>query len=55
MSAGDSFKVDGTWNGGTIRLGNYYLWVDGSGKLRMKSGAPTSDTDAGSVIVGTQT
>jgi hypothetical protein len=35
------------------RLGNYYLWVDGSGKLRIKSGVPTSDGDG--TVVGTQT
>lgn len=52
MDAGDSFKVDGTWNGGTIRLGNYYLWVDATGDLRIKSGAPANDTDG--TIVGTQ-
>lgn len=52
MSAGDSFKVDGTWNGGTILFGSYYLWVDGSGRLRIKSSAPSSDTDG--TVVGTQ-
>jgi hypothetical protein len=34
-------------------LGGYHLWVDGSARLRIKSGAPTSDTDG--VVVGTQT
>jgi hypothetical protein len=29
-----------------------HLWVDASGKLRIKAGAPTSDTDG--TIVGTQ-
>lgn len=53
MSAGDSFGMDGTWNGGTLRLGAYYLWVDTTGDLRIKSGAPTGDTDG--TIVGTQT
>lgn len=33
-------------------LGAYALWVDSAGKLRIKSGAPTSDTDG--TIVGTQ-
>lgn len=35
-----------------LYLGAYALWVDGGGKLRIKSGAPTSDTDG--VIVGLQ-
>ena len=30
----------------------YYLWVDSSGRLRIKSGAPTSDTDG--AVVGSQ-
>lgn len=53
MGTGDSFAVDGTWNGGTIRLGAYRLWVDAAGALRIKSGAPSSDTDG--TVVGTQT
>lgn len=52
MGAGDSFQVEGTWNAGTFRLGAYYLWVDSTGDLRIKSGAPTSDTDG--TVVGTQ-
>lgn len=52
MEAGDSFMVDGTWNGGMMLLGAYRLWVDAAGKLRMKSGNPTSDTDG--TVVGTQ-
>jgi hypothetical protein len=52
MGSGDSFQVDGTWNGGTFRMGSYYLWVDTSGRLRIKSGAPTSETDG--TVVGTQ-
>lgn len=31
----------------------YYLWVSSTGVLRIKSGAPTSDTDGASV--GSQT
>lgn len=53
LGAGDSLKVDGTWNGGTILLGGYRLWVDGSGLLRIKSSAPSSDTDG--TVVGAQT
>jgi hypothetical protein len=38
---------------GRLKLGNYNLWVDAAGKLRIKSGNPTGDTDG--VIVGAQT
>jgi hypothetical protein len=40
------------WNGGHFEMGAYRLWVDSSGRLRIKSGAPSSDTDG--TIVGTQ-
>lgn len=44
------------WNqvsgGAPLTLGVYQLWVDAGGRLRMKSGAPISDTDG--TIVGTQ-
>lgn len=43
----------GAWNTSHLRLGNYRLWVDSSGRLRIKNGAPTSDTDG--TVVGTQT
>ena len=43
---------DGAWNGIPLRLGSYYLWVDSTGDLRIKNGAPSSDTDG--TIVGTQ-
>jgi hypothetical protein len=36
-----------------IAFGGYFLWVDATGVLRIKSGAPTSDTDG--TVVGTQT
>lgn len=35
-----------------IYVGSYALWVDSTGDLRIKSGAPTSDTDG--TVVGTQ-
>jgi hypothetical protein len=35
-----------------LQLGNYFLWVDSNGKLRIKNGAPKSNTDG--TIVGTQ-
>jgi hypothetical protein len=53
MGSGDHFKVDGTWNGGVIQMGAYYLWVDSTGDLRIKSGAPANDTDG--TVVGAQT
>lgn len=43
----------GSWNGTHPILGSYHLWVDSSGRLRIKSGSPSSDTDG--TIVGTQT
>jgi hypothetical protein len=42
-----------TFSASPLILGTYYLWVDGSGNLRIKNGAPTSATDG--VVVGTQT
>lgn len=39
-------------NPATIQIDNYHLWVDNSGRLRIKSSAPTSDTDG--TVVGTQ-
>ena len=41
----------GTYNK-PLTLGSNNLWVDGSGKLRIKSGTPSSDTDG--TVVGTQ-
>lgn len=40
------------WNKNLFNLGAYYFWVDSYGKLRIKNGTPTSDTDG--TIVGTQ-
>jgi len=34
-------------------FGSYFLWVDATGVLRIKNGAPASDTDG--TVVGTQT
>jgi hypothetical protein len=52
MDTGDSFMVDGAWNGGRLILGGYHLWVDGTGKLKIKFGAPTGIDDG--TIVGVQ-
>lgn len=46
------FNLAGAFDSGRLMLGAYYLWVDATGDLRIKSGAPTSDTDG--TIVGTQ-
>jgi len=43
----------GAYNGPHLVLGAYHLWVSSGGKLYVKSGAPTTDTDG--TIVGTQT
>lgn len=43
----------GGWDGAHLMLGAHHLWVDASGVLRIKSGAPTSDTDG--TVVGAQT
>lgn len=40
------------WNYSPLVLGDYTFWVDALGRLRIKNGTPTSDTDG--TIVGTQ-
>ena len=45
MGTGQHFQLDGTWDGGHFLMGNYHMWIDGTGKPRLKNGAPTSDTD----------
>ena len=40
---------ESAWDAGHLQLGSYHLWVDGSDDLRIKDGAPSSDTD-GEVI-----
>jgi hypothetical protein len=52
MADGDAFRVQGTWDGGALILGTYRLWVDSTGDLRIKNGAPASDTDG--TVVGAQ-
>src|ERR1035437_222231 len=44
-----SLKLGQTWNDRGLELGNYRLWVDRTGKLRIKQGAPAHDTD-GSIV-----
>lgn len=43
---------DHAWDKNRLSLGDYRLWVDGSGKLRINNGPPGFDTDG--TIVGTQ-
>jgi len=45
-------NLSSAWNNQHLTLGNYCIWVDSSGRLRIKNGVPTSDTDG--TIVGTQ-
>lgn len=35
----------GSYSSGHAILGNYHLWIDSTGKLRIKNGVPTSDLD----------
>lgn len=42
----------GDWQGPHMIMGIYHIWVDDTGDLRIKSGAPTSHDDG--AIVGTQ-
>jgi hypothetical protein len=52
-SAADNVIVaSSVWNQSLMRLSGYYFWVDSSGRLRIKFGAPTSESDG--TIVGTQ-
>jgi hypothetical protein len=46
-------KIQGINLQNKLLLGGYHIWVDNYGKLRIKNGAPASDTDG--TVVGTQT
>lgn len=52
FDANGLLRLENAYDGGHVLLGSHHLWVDGSGRLRIKSSAPTSDTDG--TIVGTQ-
>lgn len=53
MPIGDSFRfVGGGWNNGNLQLGTHFIWVDATGDLRIKNGAPASDLDG--TVIGTQ-
>jgi hypothetical protein len=49
---GNAGTTGSTWNGTHFKMGAYHLWIDTSGRLRIKNGAPTSETDG--TVVGTQ-
>lgn len=50
----DLVITGGAWDSvARFRMGPYFLWVDSSGRLRIKNGAPAGDTDG--TVVGTQT
>jgi len=49
----DTSGSGGTWNTSHLVLGIYHLWIDASGKVRIKNSAPSGDTDG--TVVGTQT
>ncbi len=52
-TADDGLHINGSaWNGRHFAMGNYHMWVDTTGDLRINNGAPISDTDG--VVVGTQ-
>ncbi|MDF2724100.1 MAG: hypothetical protein K0Q59_3775 [Paenibacillus sp.] len=41
--------IGGAWNGPHLIMGAYHLWIDATGALRMKNGAPASDLDGSPV------
>ena len=48
-----NMKADGSWGSGKhIILGNYHLWIDTQNRLRIKNGAPNTETDG--TVVGSQ-
>lgn len=53
LTDGNVNVTGGAWNSGHCILGAAHLWIDSANRLRIKSGAPTFDTDG--VVVGTQT
>lgn len=53
VSTNGSIRAEGgAWNSGKLLLGSYRVWVDSTGRLRIKSGDPTGDTDG--TVVGAQ-
>jgi len=53
LDGSQGFKTSSSaWGAGPLILGAYYFWVDATGDLRIKSGAPTTDLDG--AVVGDQ-
>lgn len=53
VAEGGGLEVASAWNAlNLLRIGSYSVWVDAAGRLRIKAGNPTSDTDG--AIVGSQ-
>jgi predicted Fe-Mo cluster-binding NifX family protein len=50
-SAGTKIN-NSNWDGRHLLLGSWHIWIDASGRLRMKASAPTTESDG--VIIGTQ-
>lgn len=48
---GGHLYCEGKWDGGTLAMGGYHLWVDSSNRLRIKYGLPTSEFDGTAVGV----
>jgi hypothetical protein len=50
----DTYGLDvgSSWSSSHLIMGAYHLWVDSTGDLRIKNGAPSSDTDG--TVVGVQ-
>jgi hypothetical protein len=47
-----TLSCEDEWDAGHLILGSHHIWVDASGKLRIKGSAPSSDTDG--TVVGDQ-
>lgn len=52
MNQGHTLVPDGTWDGAHLILGGYHIWVDGTGALRGKNGAPNAATDGAVFTTG---
>jgi hypothetical protein len=52
MPDGGNVQMASGWNTGHLILAPWHIWVEGNGRLRIKNGAPVSDTDG--TIVGSQ-
>lgn len=45
-TAGTQFgSASAAWSQPPLKLGGYYLWIDSTGQLRIKSGMPANETD----------